>query len=47
MIVGSVEIQVFLIGQFRDHIRISAGFIGIGGIREQGIQDHTVQNTIQ
>ena len=47
MIIGSVEIQIFFISQFRDHIRISAGLICISRIREKRIQDHTVQNTIR
>ena len=45
MIIFPVEIKELLIGKLRDHLRVSAGFICIGCIREKGIEDHTVQHT--
>ena len=47
MIVLSVEIQEFLVTEIRDIYRISAGLTAIGGIREQGIHDLTLQNIIR
>ena len=35
MVIPSVEIQELLIGQVGDRFRITAGFIGIGGVREK------------
>ena len=37
VVICFVEIQELLIGQLRDHVRVAAGLICIGGIREQGI----------
>ena len=47
MIIFPVEIKELLIGQLRDHIRIAAGLIGVGRIREKGIQDHPVQHAFR
>ena len=37
MIICPVEIQKLLVRQLRDHIRITAGFIGVRSVREQRI----------
>ena len=47
MIIGTVEFQEFLIGQFRDHIRISAGFKSIRRIRKKRIHDLSLQNLVR
>ena len=47
MIICPVEIQKLLVRQLRDHIRITAGFIGVRSVREQRILDHTVQHTFR
>ena len=47
MIIGAVEIQELFIGKGRDHLRVSAGFIGITGIREKRVQDHPIQNALR
>ena len=41
MIICPVEIQKLLVRQLRDHIRITAGFIGVRSVREQRILDHS------
>ena len=47
MIVFPVEIKELLIDQFRDHFRVTAGFICIGCIREKRVQDHPVEHSLR
>ena len=47
MIIFPVEIKELLICQLRDHFRVSAGLICIGGVREERVQDHPVQHSLR
>jgi len=37
MVIGLVERQELFVGQFRNMLRVTAGFIGVRRVREKGI----------
>ena len=47
MIVGAVEIQELLVGQFRDILGISAGLVSVGRVREERVEHRPVQNALR
>ena len=47
MIIAAMEIQKLLTGQIRNKLRVSAGLIGIGGIRVKGVQNLPLQYALR
>ena len=47
MIVSAVEIQIVLIGQLRNYVRISAGFHAVRGVRQKGLVDFAHQHIVR
>ena len=47
MVVSPVKIKELLIGQIRNKLRVASGFIRIGSVREQRVQNHPIQYTLR
>ena len=47
MVICSMEIKKLLVSKLWNHLRISTGLICIAVIREQGIQNNPIQNSLR